>query len=184
MFPWLTPRSSLENFGRAPTLQPSEVLPLTTSIPAASGAAALSQPFPTDQNRHPRACVVLSGVAPMKGPLFRMVGCRQTPRAQPWYAVLSSEDQMKMVQFPESSVPSLQAGSMAERYVFLAATPSSSDGKESACNMRDLGLIPGLGSSLGEGKGYPLQYCGLENSMDYSPWGCKELDTAEQFHFR
>ena len=67
--------------------------------------------------------------------------------------------------------------------VFLGLL-SDSAGKESACNVRDLGLIPGLGSSLGEGKGYPLQYCGLENSMDYSPWGCKELDTAEQFHFR
>ena len=38
--------------------------------------------------------------------------------------------------------------------------------KESACNVGDLGLIPGLGRSPGEGKGYPLQYFGLENSMD------------------
>ena len=37
-------------------------------------------------------------------------------------------------------------------------------GKESACNAGDLGLIPGLGRSLGEGKGYPLQYSGLGNS--------------------
>ena len=41
-----------------------------------------------------------------------------------------------------------------------------SAGKESACNAGDLDLIPGLGRSLGEGKGYPLQYSGLENSMD------------------
>ena len=39
-------------------------------------------------------------------------------------------------------------------------------GKESACNARDLGSIPGLGSSPEEGKGYPFQYSGLENSMD------------------
>ena len=39
------------------------------------------------------------------------------------------------------------------------------------------GSIPGLGRSPGEGKGYPLQYSGLENSMDYSPCGLKELDT-------
>ena len=39
-------------------------------------------------------------------------------------------------------------------------------GKESACNAGDLGLIPGLGRSPGEGKGYPLQYSGLENTMD------------------
>ena len=44
--------------------------------------------------------------------------------------------------------------------------PDSSVGKESACNAGDLGLIPGLGRSPGEGKGYPLQYSGLENSMD------------------
>ena len=41
-------------------------------------------------------------------------------------------------------------------------------GKEFACNVRDLGLIPGLGTSPGDGNGYPLQYSGLENSMDYS----------------
>ena len=47
--------------------------------------------------------------------------------------------------------------------VFLGF-PCGSAGKESACNAVDLGLIPGLGRSLGEGKGYPLQYFGLENS--------------------
>ena len=43
--------------------------------------------------------------------------------------------------------------------------PSGSSGKESACNAGDLGLIPGLGRSPGDGKGYPLQYSGLENAM-------------------
>ena len=51
--------------------------------------------------------------------------------------------------------------------VFLGF-PCGSAGKESTCNVGDLGLIPGLGKSPGEGKGYPLQYSGLENSMDYS----------------
>ena len=41
-----------------------------------------------------------------------------------------------------------------------------SAGKESACNVGDLGSIPGLGRFTGEGKSYPLQYSGLENSMD------------------
>ena len=41
-------------------------------------------------------------------------------------------------------------------------------------------MIPGLGRALGEGKGYPLQYSGLENSRLYSPWGCKESDMTEQ----
>ena len=44
--------------------------------------------------------------------------------------------------------------------------PGGSAGKESACNAGDLGSIPGLGRSPGEGKGYPFQYSGLENSMD------------------
>ena len=42
----------------------------------------------------------------------------------------------------------------------------SQAGKESTCNVGNLGLMPGLGSSPGEWKGYPLQYSGLENSMD------------------
>ena len=44
--------------------------------------------------------------------------------------------------------------------------PGGSAGKESACNEGDMGSIPGLGRSPGEGKGCPLQYPGLENSMD------------------
>ena len=44
--------------------------------------------------------------------------------------------------------------------------PHSSVGKESACNAGNPGSIPGLGRSPREGKGYPLQYSGLENSMD------------------
>ena len=44
--------------------------------------------------------------------------------------------------------------------------PDGSAGKEPACNAGDLGLIPGSGRSAGEGNGYPLQYSGLENSMD------------------
>ena len=44
--------------------------------------------------------------------------------------------------------------------------PCGSAGKESACSEGDLGSIPGLGRSLGEENGYPLQYSGLENPMD------------------
>ena len=46
--------------------------------------------------------------------------------------------------------------------------PCDSAGKESSCDAGDLGSIPGLGRSPGEGKDYPLQYSGLENSMDQS----------------
>ena len=48
----------------------------------------------------------------------------------------------------------------------LSGFPAGSAAKESSCTAGDLGLIPGLGRSLGEGKGYPLQYSGQENSMD------------------
>ena len=51
---------------------------------------------------------------------------------------------------------------------FPLGFPGGSDRKASACNEGDLGLIPGLGRSPGEGEDYPLQYSGLENSMDYS----------------
>ena len=57
---------------------------------------------------------------------------------------------------------------------------SGSAGKEFTCNVGDLGSIPGLGRSPGEGKGYPLQYSGLENSMDCILHGVAELDMTER----
>ena len=59
-----------------------------------------------------------------------------------------------------------------------------SAGKESAYYVGDLSLIPGLGRSLGEGKGYPLQYSGLENSVDYIAYGvAKSWTRLRDFHF-
>ena len=55
--------------------------------------------------------------------------------------------------------------------------PLCSAGKESACSAGDLGSIPGLGRSPGEGKGYPLQYSGLENSLDYIAHGIAKSQT-------
>ena len=55
--------------------------------------------------------------------------------------------------------------------------PGSPADKESACNAGDLGSIPGLGGSPGEGKGYPLQYSGLENCMDYIGHGVAKTST-------
>ena len=61
---------------------------------------------------------------------------------------------------------------------------SGSDSNESACNVGDLGLIPGLGRSLKEGNGYPLQFSGLENSMDYTFHGVtKSQAELSDFHF-
>ena len=51
--------------------------------------------------------------------------------------------------------------------------PDGSASKESTCKVGDLGSIPGLGRFPGEGKGYPLQYSGLEIYMDYNPRGHK-----------
>ena len=53
--------------------------------------------------------------------------------------------------------------------------PGGSAGKETACSARDLGSIPGLGRSAGEGKGYLLQYSGLENSMDCKSMGLQRV---------
>ena len=50
--------------------------------------------------------------------------------------------------------------------------------KESTCNAGDLGSIPGLGRPPGEGKGYPLQYPGLEDSMDCIVCGVTESQTG------
>ena len=62
--------------------------------------------------------------------------------------------------------------------------PGGSAGKESACNAQDLGSIPGLGRCPGEGKGYPLQYSGLENSMDCTVHGISKSQTQmSYFHF-
>ena len=57
--------------------------------------------------------------------------------------------------------------------------PGGSAGKESACDTGDLGLIPGLGRSPGEGNSYPLQYSGLENSMDYTVHGVAKSRTRQ-----
>ena len=67
--------------------------------------------------------------------------------------------------------------------------PDGSEGKESACNSGDLGLIPGLGGSLGGGHGNSLQYSCPENSMDRGAWRAtvhgvrKSRDTTEQLTF-
>ena len=59
----------------------------------------------------------------------------------------------------------------------VPAFPGGSDGKESACITGDLGLIPGLGRSPGEGNSYPLQYSGLENSMGSTVHGVEKSRT-------
>ena len=70
--------------------------------------------------------------------------------------------------------------------MMFPGSPDSSACKESACNVGDLGSIPGLGISPGEGNGNPIRYSCLENSMEqrnlagYSLWGLKESETTER----
>ena len=65
--------------------------------------------------------------------------------------------------------------------VLSGSFPGGPDSKEPTCNAGDMGLIPGLGRSPGEGNGYPLQYSGLENSTGcIVHGGHKELDMTEQ----
>ena len=55
--------------------------------------------------------------------------------------------------------------------------------EEFTCSVGDPGSIPGLGRSPREGKGYPLQYSGLENAMDYVVHGVTESGPTEQSHY-
>ena len=75
------------------------------------------------------------------------------------------------VQQNESTISTLRGG-----------FPDGSDHKESACNARELGLIPGLRRSTGEENGYPLQYSCLENSMDRGTWWATDHGVAESRH--
>ena len=69
-------------------------------------------------------------------------------------------------------------------------SPGGSDDKEFACNSRDLGSVPESGRSPGEGKGNPLQYSCLENSIDRGAWQAivhevsKSQTRMSNFHFR
>ena len=80
----------------------------------------------------------------------------------------------------------LSEGEQGRLQYMLFGTPCGSDGKESACNAGDPGLIPGSGRSPGEGDGYPLQFSCLENPMDRGAWwatvhgACKKSNMTKQ----
>ena len=69
------------------------------------------------------------------------------------------------------------SGSVRITVLSLCVFPDRLVGKESTCNVGDSDLSPGLGRSPGEGKGYPLQYSGLENSMDHMVRGVAKSQT-------
>ena len=79
----------------------------------------------------------------------------------PWRLALSSQAEARGGDGPALGRPSDRSVT-----VWVSRPPCGSAGKECACNSGDLGSIPGLGRSPGEGKGDPLQYSSLENSVD------------------
>ena len=93
-------------------------------------------------------------------------------RIPEWVAISSCRD----LRDPGIEPVSLASPNLAGRF-FTTGFPGGSAGKESTCNVGDLGLIPGLGRSPGEGNSYSLQYSGLENSMD-----CIVPGVAERHH--
>ena len=69
--------------------------------------------------------------------------------------------------------------SLPKGHLLNTASPGGSDGKDSAYNAGSLGSIPGSGRSPGEGNGDPLQYSGLEKSMDRGAWWATVQGVAE-----
>ena len=119
-----------------------------------------------------------------------------------WYCISFTEQTFFRhfyVSFPDSSVVKslpqcrgLQFDSWVGKILWWDKQPTpvflgfacGSAGEESACNVWDLGLIPGLGISPGEGKGYPLQYSGLQNYMDHIVHGVtKSQAQLSNFHY-
>jgi len=92
-----------------------------------------------------------------------------------WFDLLGVQESSPTPQFKNICFSSLS---------LLQSFPYSSVGKESTCNVGDRSSIPGLGRSPGERKGYPLQYSGLENSMDCIVHGVAKSQTwLSNFHF-
>ena len=80
--------------------------------------------------------------------------------------------------------PILKVRGLRSHFSIGGDFPRGSEGKESTCSEEDPGSIPGLGRSPGEGKEYPLQYSGLENSMDCIAHGVPKSQTQlSNFHF-
>ena len=89
---------------------------------------------------------------------------------------------MKLRNFPKPIISFLKYLELIIFTIYLSLCrymgfPGGSAGKESSCNVGDLGFIPGLGRSHGEGNSYPLQYSGLENSMDCIVHGVAKSQT-------
>ena len=93
--------------------------------------------------------------------------CWNTGRMQFKDWVTKTKKKRKLCQQPNSPGNHV---TLLKAKVFTLSFPGASDSKQSACNVGDLGLIPGSGRSSGEGNGYPLRYSSLENPMDRGAW--------------
>ena len=108
---------------------------------------------------------------PSKGNAKECSNCRTTALISQASKVMLKILQARLQWYINHELPDVQAGfrkgrGTRDQIANIQASPCGSDGKESACNEGDLGSIPGFEIYPGEGKGYPLQYSGLENSMD------------------
>ena len=101
-----------------------------------------------------------------KAMLFSCTHYLQLVWASPVAQLVKNLPTMQETQVQSLGWEELLEKGMATHSSILWGLSGSSDGKASACNVEDLGSIPGLGRSPGEKKGYSLQYCGLENFMD------------------
>ena len=91
---------------------------------------------------------------------------------------------LSVLEYASSLLASLVSDTKSPVNFTVLGFPCSSAGKESTCNAGDLGSIPVLGRSPGEGSSYPLQYSGLENSMDCIVHGVsKSWTQLRDFHF-
>ena len=79
-------------------------------------------------------------------------------------------------------IPFVIAAQLTKTGIPCLRSPGGSDSKDTACDAGDPGSIPGSGRSWEVGNGDPLQYSCLENSVDYSPEGCKESEMTEHTH--
>ena len=138
------------------------------------------------------ARIVLSGPGPkllgmelweMSFGLAKPTHCKATTRGQDWDCMeptgLTPANNSEPSR-PQTWYLSLYSGLLS----LLLGFPGGSDSKESTCNEGDLGLTPGLGRSPGEGKDSPLQYSGLENSMNHIVHGIAKSQTwLSNFHW-
>ena len=100
--------------------------------------------------------------------------------------IAEGRDELRKKGLSENAILREKIGKLLFFFFFAGVVTGGSVGKESACSEGDLGSTPGLGRSLGEGNGYPLQYSGLENPMDCIVHGVTKSQTRLRdfpFHF-